>query len=224
MLERLAGFADFFEGQREIVVSVGIGGSELQGRLVGLNRFLHAPGLIEHIAEVEIRKGVARIGFNRLAVMLFREREILTVVIERAQIDVRRRMRWLKLEHLMIGGNRFGLRVGIFFQRDAARKPDATSCSRGLGSDFGTGVLVTTFSRSEKSMRNCPAIGSSRLPSCRNATRCFAVDRALASSSGFSTPEACLRMASSDWRMTAGRTLMAHKSRTFLISRRSEKE
>ena len=87
----------------------------------------------------------------------------------------------------------------------------ATSFSRGLGSDFGTGVLVKTFSRSEKSIRNCPAIGSSSLPWWRKATRCFAVDQAPASSSGFSTPEACLRMASSDWRMIAGRTLMAHR-------------
>src|SRR5579862_8764781 len=57
-----------------------------------------------------------------------------------------------------------------------------------------------------------------------NGTRCFAVDHAAASSRGFSTPDACLRIASSDWRITAGRTLIAHRSRTFLIWRRSAKE
>jgi hypothetical protein len=37
-------------------------------------------------------------------------------------------------------------------------------------------------------------------------------------------PDACFCMASSDSRITAGRTRMAHKSRTFFTFSKSEKE
>src|ERR1700751_1326071 len=42
---------------------------------------------------------------------------------------------------------------------------ELTSFSLGTGSGRPPGALVTTFSRSEKSIRNCPAIGSGSLPS-----------------------------------------------------------
>src|ERR1017187_4028694 len=69
--ERLARFADLFVGQRQIVVGVGVGGSQLQGGLVRKNSFLHAAGLVEHVAEIEVSERVARVGFNGLAVVFF---------------------------------------------------------------------------------------------------------------------------------------------------------
>src|SRR5271170_508113 len=100
----------------------------------------------------------------------------------------------------------------------------AASSSCGLESGVGIGVLVTTFSRVAKSITNCPAIGSRSLPSWRKATRCLLVEDAPASSKGFPMPDACFCMASSDCRITAGRTRMAQRSRTFLTFSRSEKE
>src|ERR1700687_5752868 len=123
MLERLARFTDLLVGQRQIVMRIGVSGSELQGSFVGANGFLYSASLIEHVAEIEVSERVTRIGFNGLAVMLFGQSKILAVIVERSQINVRGRVRRLDGEHLMVGRNRIGLSVGIFFQRDAARKP-----------------------------------------------------------------------------------------------------
>src|SRR5579862_1042370 len=79
VLERLAGFADFLVGERQIVVGVGVGGSELQSSPVGKNSFLHTASLVEHVAEIEISERVARVGFNSVAVMLFCQGELLAV-------------------------------------------------------------------------------------------------------------------------------------------------
>jgi hypothetical protein len=136
--------------------------------------------------------------------------------VQGSQIDVRGRVLGLKLEYFLIGSQCFSLRGGIFFQ--------AASFSCDPGSRVGMGVLVKTFSRDVKSITNCPAIGSSSRPSCRKATRRLLVEEAPASSKGFPMPDACFRIASSDCLITAGRTRMAHRSRTFFTFSRSEKE
>jgi hypothetical protein len=51
------------------------------------------------------------------------EDELLTIVVERAQIDVRGRVCGIDFEHLMIGGERLGLGRGILFERNAASEP-----------------------------------------------------------------------------------------------------
>ena len=225
VFERLAGLADLFVGQRQIVVRVGVGGSELQGGLVSNNGFLHAAGLVEHVAEIEVSEGVARVGFNRLAVMLFREGEILAVVVERAQIDVRRRVR--RLDSRAPDDTRQWRRAGCWDLLPARCRAQTMPQPRSRAGWARTSAPACWSGRS-RARKNPSGTGRrsapAALPWWRKATRCFAVDQAPASSSGFSTPEACLRMASSDWRITAGRTLIAHRSRTFLISRRSEKE
>ena len=54
--------------------------------------------------------------------MLFGHAVVLSVVIESAQIDVRRRMLRFHLQHLLVSADRFLLRAGIFLQRDSARE------------------------------------------------------------------------------------------------------
>src|SRR5215472_14492671 len=49
--------------------------------------------------------------------------EFLPVVEECAQVDVCRRVSRSEIQHLLIGGNRLVLRVGIFLEGDAAGKP-----------------------------------------------------------------------------------------------------
>ena len=155
MFESFARLAKLFIGQRYVVVRVGVGRSQLQGSLVGLNRFLHASGLVEHVAQIEVGERVARIGFEGLAIIRLSKREILAVVIKRAQINVRGRVNRLDFEDLVIGRDRVGLGRGISSEGDAAGEPcAATSFSCGLGTCRGTGVVVSTFSRSEKSIRN----------------------------------------------------------------------
>src|SRR5579871_1236361 len=87
MRESAAGLADFFVGEREVVMSVGVGGSEQQGGFVRADRIRHAAGFIEHVAQIEIGQGVSRINVNGATIVLLRARVFLTVVIKRAQVD-----------------------------------------------------------------------------------------------------------------------------------------
>jgi len=48
----------------------------LHRHFVGLNSLLHASGLVEDVAQIEISEGVAGIGFEGGAVVFFGEREI----------------------------------------------------------------------------------------------------------------------------------------------------
>src|ERR1700732_3872945 len=63
VLERLARLTNLLKRQREIVVRISVGWSELQRRLVRLDRFLHPSSLIQNIPQVEVGKRVPRIGF-----------------------------------------------------------------------------------------------------------------------------------------------------------------
>ena len=79
-----AWFSKLLVGKREVVVRVCIGRRELQSGLVGLNRFLHPTSFVEHVAQIEIREGVARIDFDGAAVMSFGLRVLLAVVVQRS--------------------------------------------------------------------------------------------------------------------------------------------
>ena len=219
----LCGLSHLLISQCEVVMRVGVGGSQLNRNLVSLHRFLHPSSFVEHVAQVEIGERITGSGFDGAAVVLFRMAEFLPVVIQRAQIDMRRGVRGSSSKTLWYAAMASGCVLGFSSRAMPRANRTDISCSCGVGSDRGTGVVVTTFSRSEKSIRNCPAIGSRSLPWCRKATRFFVVDQVPASSRGFSIPAACLRMASSDSRITLGRTLIAQRSRIFLISSRSEK-
>jgi hypothetical protein len=109
-----------------------------------------ASGFIEHIAQIEIGQGVTRIDCNGRAVMLFRQRVILPVVMQRAQVDVRGGVVRIEFQDPLIGRDRLGLGIGVFFKRNALRekasnvggnrsRPDQRSGAfrtRGTGDDF----------------------------------------------------------------------------------------
>src|SRR5271154_2036737 len=84
VLQSLARLARFFVGERKVVVRVCVGGSKQDRRLVSLDGFLYAPSLVENVAQVEIGERVAGIGMQGCAIMLFREREILAIVVQSA--------------------------------------------------------------------------------------------------------------------------------------------
>ena len=102
---------------------VGVGGGELDRHLVGLDRLLHASSLVENVAQIEIGQRIARIGLQRSTIVFLRQSEILAIVVQGSQVDVRGRVLRLKLEYFLICSQRFGLRGRIFFERNAARKP-----------------------------------------------------------------------------------------------------
>ena len=77
-----------FISERKVVVRIGVGGSQLDGRSVGSDGILDPAGLVQHVAQIEVRQRIARIGLDRQAVMLLGGDKILTVVIQRAQVDV----------------------------------------------------------------------------------------------------------------------------------------
>ena len=112
---------------------IGVSGSELNRHLVGLDRLLHPPRLVQNVAQIEIGQGVTGIGLQGGAVVFFRQGEILPVVIKRAQIDVRGRVLGLKLEYFLVGSQRFSLRRRILFERNAAGKPGGSIVFAGTG-------------------------------------------------------------------------------------------
>ena len=57
-----------------------------------------------------------------MAVMLFRQRVFLPVVMQRTQVDMRSGVIGIDFEHLLVHFDGLRLMVGVFLQRDAARK------------------------------------------------------------------------------------------------------
>src|SRR6204780_73842 len=104
-------------------MGIRISGSQLQSSLISLHRLMDAPGFVEDVSQIEIRERIPRVGFNGKPVMLFGMSEILPIVIERSQVDMRRGMHRFEVKHLVICGDCLTLSIWIFFQRDSARKP-----------------------------------------------------------------------------------------------------
>ena len=122
MLECLARLANFFVGEGDVVVRVGVGGRELDGGLVGGNGFLHPSGFVEHVPQVEVGEGIAGIDLDGRAVVLLGEQVFLPVVVERAQVDVRGGVIGIHVQNLQVNGDGFALGRGVFFEHDAAGK------------------------------------------------------------------------------------------------------
>src|SRR5260221_14654935 len=101
---------------------VGVSGGQRDGGLISANGVWQASGFVEHVAEIEISQRVTRIDFYRLAVEAFSLHVIMAVIKERAQVDIGRGMRGIKVNALLVTVNGFSLRAGIFFQGDAAGK------------------------------------------------------------------------------------------------------
>src|SRR5208337_1250397 len=86
--KRFSRLAQTFISQRQVEVRVSVGGSEPDGGVIGRHRLGDAARLVKHVAEVEIRQGVAGIGCHSSTVVLLGGDKILPVVIQSAQIDV----------------------------------------------------------------------------------------------------------------------------------------
>src|SRR5215470_2950897 len=103
-------------------MSVGVRRRQLKSSLVGLDRFLNASRLIEHIAQIEMSERIARVCFNRSTIVLLGQPVFLPVVIQRAEIDMSCRMARLALKYLEVDGNRFRVSSLVLLERNAARE------------------------------------------------------------------------------------------------------
>jgi hypothetical protein len=122
VVQSLARFFDLLVRQRQVVMRVGVGGSELQGGVIRLDGLVHAAGLIQNVAQIEVRQRVTRIDLDGAAVVFFRQRILPPVVAQSSQIDVRRCVLGVEFQNIFIRRNRHQLLAGIFFEGDPARE------------------------------------------------------------------------------------------------------
>ena len=101
---------------------IGVGGSQLDGGLIGCDGFLDAAGLVEHVAQVEVGERIARIDLDGRAVVALGSRIFLPVVVESAEIDVRGSVIGIHFQNLRIDSDGLVLCARFFFQGDPARK------------------------------------------------------------------------------------------------------
>jgi hypothetical protein len=78
------------------------------------------PGLVEHIAEIEVRQRIARIGFDGRAIVLFGQSVFLAIVVKRSQIDMSRGVGRIAFQNFQVGRDSFRVRVRVLFERNAA--------------------------------------------------------------------------------------------------------
>src|SRR5262249_26304709 len=122
VLQSLARLLDLLVGKGQVVVSVSIGGRQLESRQVGANCVFHATGLVENIAQIKVRQGIAGVQLNGASIVLLGGFVILAVVVQGAEIDVGGGVFGVEFEHPLVNRNRLELVAGVFFQSDAARK------------------------------------------------------------------------------------------------------
>ena len=122
MRKRLPQLAQTFICKRQIVMRVGVGRGQPESRLVSSNCLRDAAGFVQNISQVEIGQGVARICRQRGSVMFFGARKVLSIVVESAQVDVRRRVGWFNLKQLMVKLNGLVMGARMLFQLYGTRK------------------------------------------------------------------------------------------------------
>src|SRR5262249_38361198 len=84
VLQSLARLLDLLVGKGQVVVSVSIGGRQLESRQVGANCVFHATGLVENIAQVKVRQGIAGVQLNGASIVLLGGFVILAGVVQGA--------------------------------------------------------------------------------------------------------------------------------------------
>ena len=85
--QRAAALVAALEGEREVVMRVGVAGREADGRLVGLDRLGQPLQLVERIAQIEERQRVVGIGDGGAAVELLGALELALVIKDGAEVD-----------------------------------------------------------------------------------------------------------------------------------------
>src|SRR6266850_5994372 len=101
-------------------MSVGIGGGQGDGVFVCFYRVEQAAGFIEHVPQIEIGEGVARVDFNGFAIVRLGGGVVAPVVIQSSQVDMSGGVGGIKLQSFLVCLQRFLLRARIFFERDTA--------------------------------------------------------------------------------------------------------
>ncbi len=137
VLQGLARLAGFFKGQGQVVVGVSVSGRQSNGRLVRADGIRQAPGFVQHVAQVKVRQRVARVYFDRFAIIAFRQHVIMAVVAQCPQVDVRRCMIGVQRHALLVGVHGFVLRLGVFFQTHTAGEEITGGLRRADGVDLG---------------------------------------------------------------------------------------
>ena len=117
--------------EREIVVGIGVSGCQPYGCAVSDDRIWNAAGLIQNIAQIEVREGVARIHFDGLAIVFLSGDKIVPVVVDRAQIDVGSGMCGFQFKHTQVGLDGFVVRADVLLQRDTAAE------------EVGSGLIIS---------------------------------------------------------------------------------
>ena len=102
MAQGAAALAHAFMGERQVVVSVGVLRYELNGALVGGDRFGQALQLVQHIAQVEKSQRVVGVDLRGGAIALLGFVIAMLVVEQRPQVHAGRRVPGPKREHLPI--------------------------------------------------------------------------------------------------------------------------
>src|SRR3954464_9883523 len=97
--KRFAWFSQAFESEREIVMSVSVVGSDGDGRTISIDGFIEPSSFVQHITEVEKAQRVSRVDLHRLTIVAFGLPIVLLVVVDRSQIDTRRSVPGIDLEH-----------------------------------------------------------------------------------------------------------------------------
>src|SRR5271157_181436 len=118
----LSQLAQTLMGKGKIVVGVGVGRRQLDGGGVSGHRFGDATRLIENVAKVEVGQSIAGIGGHGLTVMLLALHKVLPVVIQSAEIDVRRSVIGIEFEHLQVSADGVVVCAGVSFQGNAMRE------------------------------------------------------------------------------------------------------
>src|SRR5262249_23950516 len=121
-LQRFTRLANFLKGECQVVVSVGVGLSQLNCSLVSCDGLLHTPNLVEYIAKIEISQRIAWVDLDRRAIVFLGVSIFLPVVVKSPEIDVSSGVIRIHIENLQIDGNGLVLRARLLFESDSTGK------------------------------------------------------------------------------------------------------
>ena len=131
MAEGLAALVLALIGERQVVVGVGVSGSEPNGGTVGVNGLAEPLQLVEDVAQIEEGQRVVRVGESRLAVEALGRGELALVVEDGPKVDGRGRMARIEPEDVLVKLRGFDLFACLF--EAYGLKKEASSAVDDLG-------------------------------------------------------------------------------------------
>ena len=112
--EGLAALVLALIGQRQVVVGVGVPGSEANGGTVGVNGLAEPLQLVEHVAQIEEGQRVVRIGESRLAVKALGSGELALVIEDGPEVDGGGGVAGIEPEYVLVKLGRLDLLACLF--------------------------------------------------------------------------------------------------------------